>query len=220
MTHQPHYPQRIAILGIHTGIGKTVASAVIAEALGADYWKPVQAGLEERDATMLRQLLTNGAFRVHDEAVLLTSPLSPHAAAEIDNVVVDHTTFIWPATSAPLIVETAGGVLSPISADSTMADFTAYYRLPAILVVQHYLGSINHTLLCVEVLKSRGIQLLGIVINGEDNMQSEAFITQYGNVPVIARVPHFPVLDNEAVAACATQIKQSLTEAIASAANN
>ena len=79
----------IAILGIHTGIGKTIAAAVLAEAMGADYWKPVQAGTEERDAQTVRQLLSDGNRRVHDEAVILTQPLSPHAAAAIDPVEVD-----------------------------------------------------------------------------------------------------------------------------------
>ena len=213
-------PTNIAILGIHTGIGKTIVSAIIAEALGADYWKPVQAGLEERDTVLIRTLLTNGTTRVHKEAVLLTQPLSPHAAAAIDNIVIDYKNFTWPATGNLLVVETAGGVLSPISADSTMADFAAHYRLPAILVVQHYLGSINHTLLCIEVLKNRNIPLLGIVINGYENPASETFIMQYSGVPIIARIPHFTTLNNDAIAACAAQIKTSLQDAIASGSNN
>ena len=204
----------IAILGIHTGIGKTVASAVIAEAIGADYWKPVQAGLEERDAALVMQLLTNGTERVHPEALLLTQPMSPHAAAQIDGVVVDHTRFDWPQTDKTLLVETAGGILSPMSATTTMADFVAHYKLPAILVVQNYLGSINHTLLSIEVLKSRGIKLLGIVISGAPYESSESFIEQYAGVQIIARIPHIPVLNNESVRACAGTIKASLQQAL------
>jgi len=201
---------KIAILGIHTGIGKTVAAAVLAEAMGADYWKPVQAGAEETDSTIMKRLLTNGDERVHNEAFVLSQPLSPHAAAAIDGVEVDYTKFEWPQTDKTLLIETAGGVLSPMSANTTMADFVAYYELPAILVVQNYLGNINHTLLSIEVLKSRHINLLGIVINGAANVPSEKFIIQYANSPIIARIPQFDRLDSESIKKCAPEIRQTL----------
>ena len=187
---------------------------MIAEAIGADYWKPVQAGLEERDAALVTQLLSNGTERVHPEALLLTQPMSPHAAAQIDGVVIDYTKFEWPQTDKTLLVETAGGILSPMSATTTMADFVAHYKLPAILVVQNYLGSINHTLLSIEVLKSRGIKLLGIVISGAPYESSESFIEQYAGVQIIARIPHLPVLNNESVRTCAGTIKASLQQAL------
>ena len=120
--------QSIAILGIHTGIGKTIATAVLAEAMNADYWKPVQAGMEERDSLTLEQLLTNGNNRVHEEAVKLSQPMSPHAAAAIDGIDIDYTKFVWPKTENTLLVETAGGILSPMSANTTMADFVLYYK--------------------------------------------------------------------------------------------
>lgn len=201
----------IAIAGIHTGIGKTIASAVIAEATGADYWKPVQAGIEERDATLVKQLLTNGSDRVFDEAVLLSQPLSPHAAAAIDRIAIDYSTFTWPETNKTLIVETAGGILSPISANKTAADFIAYYHLPVILVSQNYLGSINHTLLTIETLKHRNIRIMGMVMNGIENKDSESFIEQYSGVKIIARIPHFSGIDRDAVSACAAQIKNTLS---------
>jgi dethiobiotin synthetase len=200
----------IAILGIHTGIGKTIASAVITEALNADYWKPVQAGLEERDTALLEQLLTGGPQRVHEEALKLKLPMSPHAAAAAEGVTIDYTKFKWPETDKTLIVETAGGILSPMSSETTMADFVSHYQLPAILVVQNYLGSINHTLMSLEVLKSRNIKLLGIVINGEANESSESFIIKYSKVPVLTRIPLFAKLDNDAVAAHAAIIKNDL----------
>ncbi len=202
----------IAILGIHTGIGKTIVSAVIAEAIGADYWKPVQAGIDERDVISVESLLTDGGRRVHEEAILLSEPMSPHAAAIIDGVEIDFRKFEWPKTRRTLLVETAGGILSPMSATTTMADFVDYYRLPAILVAQNYLGSINHTLMSIEVLSARGIPLLGIVMNGNANKQSESFIKQYGKTKIIARVPHFETLDNHTIAAYADRLKQKLTE--------
>jgi len=201
---------KIAIAGIHTGIGKTIASAVIAQALEADYWKPVQAGLEERDAALLKTLLTNGEQRVHPEALLLTQPLSPHAAAKIDGITVDHTTFVWPVTNKTLIVETAGGILSPMSDTVTMADFMQHYKLPAILVSQNYLGSINHTLLSIEVLKSRKIPIIGIVMSGDTNESSEAYIETYSGVPIIARIPFLKNIDAVSVKEIAGNIKDGL----------
>lgn len=198
----------IAIAGIHTGVGKTIASAVIAEALGADYWKPVQAGLEECDTDRVRQLLTDGHMRVHPEAVRLLRPLSPHAAAEAEGIAIDFTRFHWPQTGKPLVVETAGGLLSPMSATTTMADFIAYYHLPVVLVLQHYLGSINHTLLSLEVLKSRKIPLLGVVISGPENESSESFIAGYGAITEFAHIPYLAVVDQPAVSQCAAQIRE------------
>ena len=206
----------IAILGIHTGIGKTIASAVIAEAINADYWKPVQAGINERDATLVRHLLTDGANRVHNEAIVLSQPMSPHAAATIDGIEIDYTKFQWPETNKTLLIETAGGILSPMSSSTTMADFVSYYHLPAILVVQNYLGSINHTLLSIEVLKSRGISLLGIIMNGVKNESSETFIEQYSKTPIIARIPHFDTINNNAVVKCAMEINASILKYIQS----
>ena len=200
----------IAIIGIHTDIGKTIAAAVLAEAMNADYWKPVQAGTDEKDSVTVKQLLTNGDKRVHDEAIVLSQPMSPHAAAVIDGVDIDYTKFVWPTTSRTLLVETAGGILSPMTGNSTMADFVAHHNMPAILVAQNYLGSINHTLLSIEVLKSRGIRLLGIVMNGEANDSSETFIEQYSKTPIIARIPHFGKLDNETISIYAATLKESL----------
>ena len=182
----------------------------MAEAMDADYWKPVQAGIEERDTLVVSQLLTAGINRVHDEAMLLSQPLSPHAAAAIDNVEVDYTKFAWPKTDNVLLVETAGGILSPMSAHACMADFVAHYKMPAILVSQNYLGSINHTLMSIEILKTRGIRLLGIVMNGVPNKSSEDFITQYSSIPIIARIPHFEKLDKPSIHTCASEIKHSL----------
>ncbi len=202
--------RRIAIAGIHTGIGKTIVSAVIAEATGADYWKPVQAGADERDTLLVRSLLTDGANRVYDETVVLSQPMSPHAAAAIDRVTVDHTTFAWPQTERPLLVETAGGLLSPMSGNATMADFISYYQLPVVLVSLNYLGSINHTLLTIETLKSRGIKLIGLIMNGLENEASETFIQQYTSVPVIARIPFINDISNTSVKRCAYPLKPLL----------
>lgn len=203
----------IAIAGIHTNIGKTITSAVLTEALQADYWKPVQAGdLDKSDSMTVQQLISNKRSHIHQEALRLSQPMSPHAAAAIDGIEVDHTKFHLPVTDNTLLMETAGGVLSPLSNTMTMADLIQYYQLPAILVTQNYLGSINHTLLTIEVLRNRNIPLLGIVVNGESNASSENYIEEYGKVPIIARIPRFDILNREAVQECAANIKVSLDQ--------
>lgn len=200
----------IGIIGIHTGIGKTIASAVIAEALAADYWKPVQSGIEERDSVLVASLISNGKARVHEEAYLLNTPVSPHQAAAIDHVTLDYKNLKWPKTNKTLLVETAGGLLSPMTGTDTMADFIQYYQLPVILVAQSYLGSINHTMLTIEVLKSRGINVAGIIFNGHTNEASESFITNNTEIPILGRVPHIDNLNADEISRSAAIIKQSI----------
>jgi len=205
----------IAIAGIHTGIGKTIASAVIAEATGADYWKPVQAGVEERDADTVRALITNSNARVHTEAVVLQMAASPHTAAAAEGIEIDFRSFAKPQTERLLLVETAGGVHSPMGSNTTMADFIAYYNMPTLLVSRNYLGSINHTLMSIEVLRARGIQIVGLVMNGERNESSESFIEQYGKVNIIARIPDFPMLTKEAIRECAVSLRSEIMPLLA-----
>jgi dethiobiotin synthetase len=203
----------IAIVGIHTGIGKTIASAVIAEALGADYWKPVQAGdLENTDTIQVAKLLSNGMARVHPEAHKLTEAMSPHAAAYMDKVEIDYNLFPFPKTERILVVETAGGLHSPMTGNATMADFVQHYDLPVILISNNYLGSINHTLMSVEVMKARGIKLLGIIMNGEPNNSSESFIQEYSGLPIIAHIPRFDSLTHENITQQALIIQTALRQ--------
>ncbi len=210
----------IGIVGIHTGIGKTIASAVIAEALGADYWKPVQSGIQERDNVLVASLITNGKLRVHEEAYLLNTPVSPHQAADIDKVTIDYKNLKWPETNKILLVETAGGLLSPMTGTDTMADFIQHYQLPVILVAQNYLGSINHTMLTIEVLKSRGINVAGIIFNGHSNEASESLITNNTDIPILGRIPHIDHLNADGVSRCADTIKQSIISNLTNLLNN
>ncbi len=199
---------RIAIVGIHTGIGKTIASAVLTLALDADYWKPVQAGTDQTDSDLLRQFVPPA--RVHSEAFVLSQPLSPHAAAAIDGVTIDIKAISIPETKNLLLIETAGGLHSPMSDTATMADFVRYHKLPVILVTQHYLGSINHTLLTAEVLKLRCIPVIGLVLNGAPNQESEVFITRYSGLPILARIPELDLSDPTAITSCAEDLRPSL----------
>ena len=137
---------RIAIAGIHTGIGKTIASAIICEALQADYWKPVQAGdLDSSDTITVRGLLSNKRSRLHPEAFRLSMPVSPHLAARVDETEINIEALVPPSTENKLIIETAGGLLSPLNDRQTNLDLLSYHRLPTILVSGHYLGGGIHS---------------------------------------------------------------------------
>jgi len=201
-----------AVLGIHTGVGKTVCSAVITEALQCDYWKPVQAGdLNNSDTIRVSRMVSNKITTIHPEAYRLTQPMSPHAAAAIDGVNYNLNSFVMPASSNSVLLETAGGVMSPLSDEHTMIDLVNHLQLPAILVVRHYLGSINHSMLCLEVLRQRKIPLLGVIVSGDRNEASEAFLNGYGKVNRMAFVPEVKEESAEeisrAAAVLAPQIK-------------
>lgn len=198
----------IAIAGIHTDIGKTIISAIVTEALEADYWKPVQAGnLEGSDSIVVAKLLSNTTSKIHPEAVRLLMAASPHTAARAEGITLDHKQLSLPGTNNTLIVETAGGLHSPIDEHSTMADFISHTQLPVLLVVRHYLGSINHTLLCLEVLRFRGIKTLGIIISGTRNDASEDFIQQFAkDIPLYA-VDELETIDKVSIKTAAEKIK-------------
>jgi len=198
-----------AVVGIHTGIGKTVVSAVLTHALNAHYWKPIQAGLEERDSDTVKMLIADGEMRVYPEAVALKMPASPHTAAAAEGVVIDYQSFIIPSASRPLIIETAGGVMSPVSDDVTVADMVAWWQLPVVLVASGYLGSISHTLTAIEVLRGRSIHIAGLIFSGEYDSSAASFIDRYTSVPVIGRVPLLMPLNQVSVAAAAADIKSS-----------
>ncbi len=162
--------KRIIVAGIDTDTGKTVISAILCEALKADYWKPVQAGdLDNTDSHKVEGLISNDRSIIHPEAYRLTEPMSPHAAAKIDEIKIDEKKLQIPETDNDLVIELAGGLMVPLREDFLSIDWVAEINIPVILVSNYYLGSINHTLLSWELLQSRGINTLGIIFNGEKN---------------------------------------------------
>ena len=200
----------LALTGIHTDIGKTIVAAVLSETLGCDYWKPVQAGgLARSDSDVVRELLSNSHTTIHPEAFRLNTAASPHVAAQIDGVSMDLNDFNAPSSTC-LLIETAGGVMSPMTSQHTVADVVAHHGWATVLVVQHYLGSINHTLAAVENLRSRGVNLLGLIINGESSADSERFICDYAQVRVLARVPHLTALNRDNIALAAKDLRMQL----------
>jgi dethiobiotin synthetase len=169
----------ICIAGIHTGIGKTLVSAIVCHAIQADYWKPVQAGETDRtDSMRVRQFSDSKTTTVHPEAWVLGSPQSPHRAAAIDGVELHLENLRLPHTSNTLVIETAGGLYSPYDERHCMVDLIEKFSARVILVSRHYLGSINHTLLSLHVLKQRNIPVLGLIYSGADFSSSSTFIAR------------------------------------------
>ena len=180
---------KFVVTGIGTDVGKTVVSSILAEALKANYWKPVQAGdLQRSDKIKVKEYTEN--VTVLEEGFRLTEPISPHAAAEIDGVSIELEALKIPEVSDGLVIEGAGGLLVPINLEGlTYADVFENWGLPVIVVSRHYLGSINHTLLTLEVLKERGIKVEGIVFVGSENSATERLILGRSGVKLIARIP-------------------------------
>ena len=177
------------VAGIGTEIGKTVVSAVLVEALQADYWKPIQSGeLANSDTDVVRKLISNTTSYFHPEAYRLTQPLSPHAAAEIDAITIEPDKIKPPQTHNALIVELAGGLMVPLNSQYLNIDLVEQLGFPVVLVSKNYLGSINHTLLSVEACQSRKIPLLGIVFNGATVATTETFILAYTGLPCLGRI--------------------------------
>jgi dethiobiotin synthetase len=178
------------VTGIGTNVGKTVVSAILSESLKATYWKPVQAGdLDNSDSIKVNRL-TSDDVNVLDEKYRLNTPASPHLAAEIDGINIQLSDFSLPTVDGNLIVEGAGGLMVPMNNQGDLyIDLIQKFNLPVILVSMHYLGSINHTLLSIEALKSRNIQIEGIVFVGDENQATEKIILQKTNVRMIARIP-------------------------------
>lgn len=203
---------RIFITGIGTDVGKTVISAIICEALEADYIKPVQSGsLEYTDSDNVRSLLSNKRSKVHPERYRLKTPCSPHAAADIDGVMLRCNEITFPEViDRPLIIEGAGGVLVPLNERELMIDLIVQSKAMAIVVARNYLGSINHTLLTVEALRSRGIPILGLVFNGVVTPSTEQFISNFTCIPCLGHVQEEQEITKDIVYEYSLRFKQML----------
>lgn len=202
--------KQYVISGIGTGVGKTVASAIVSEALKATYWKPIQAGdLDNSDSLKIARLTKN--VKVLPEAFQLSEPMSPHAAAEIDGVAIQLENLKLPKVTSNLVVEGAGGILVPINKSGlTYTDVFEAWKIPVILVSRHYLGSINHSLLTAEVLLKRGVEIVGWIFIGEENKATEEIIIQNSGVEMIARIPEVDEVTPEFIAEQAEKIAQLL----------
>ena len=189
---------RIIVTGTDTGIGKTVFSAALAGALDGFYWKPIQAGLDdETDSQTVLRLSGLATERVLPEAYRLRTPASPHLAAELDGVTIEHQALLLPEKNRPLVVEGAGGLLVPLTRTITYLDLMARWRVPVVLCARTTLGTINHSLLSIEALRARGVAMLGVAFIGEENVESERIIIEMGKVRRLGRLPHVAPLTRD-----------------------
>ncbi len=203
----------IFVTGIGTEVGKTVVSAILVEALCADYWKPVQAGdLEETDTDRVRAFVTNKLSYLHPETVRLQTPASPHAAAKLEGQTIDLDMFELPPAihERPLVIEGAGGVLVPLNERLCMVDLIEKLRCETVVVSRNYLGSINHTLLTIEALQRRGIEILGLVFNGEGSSDTESVILNKTGVALLGRVRWETTLTQELIQRYADEFAPAL----------
>jgi dethiobiotin synthetase len=186
---------RIVVTGTDTGIGKTVFAAGLTRFLDGVYFKPVQAGLEgETDTEVVQRLSELPAFRMLPEVWKLTTPASPHLAAERDGVLIDPRRLALPILDRPLIVEGAGGLMVPLTRDALYIDVFATWRAPVVLCTRTSLGTLNHTLLSLVALQRRGIPILGIALIGDAHEDNERTLREMGRVPILGRLPHLSPL--------------------------
>ncbi len=201
----------IFVGGIGTDVGKTLASAILSTALSRDYWKPIQSGsLDYTDSDYLSSL--SPSIRTHPETYQLSAALSPHAAAEIDGIKISLDKIKKPETPNSLIIEGAGGLLVPLNEKDLVIDLIEKLDVPVLLVSKNYLGSINHTLLSIEALKTRDIPIIGVLFNGEENIQSESIIIKNSKIPHLGRIPLASRIDTDFVKKQATALTPKLAE--------
>ncbi|MDP3681853.1 MAG: dethiobiotin synthase [Flavobacterium sp.] len=201
---------KLFITGIGTDVGKTIASAIITEALQADYWKPIQAGdLENSDSHKIKCFLSNEKTVIHPNSYALNTPASPHLAAELDGIVIDLKKIIEPKTENHLVVEGAGGVFVPLNSNDCVIDLIqSDYKV--IVVSRHYLGSINHTLLTIEALQNRKIAIAGIIFSGDENKASEEIILNKTGIKCIGRIEQEPYFDKNVIKEYADLFREQL----------
>ena len=201
---------KLFITGISTDVGKTIASAIIVEALQADYWKPIQAGdLGHSDTHKVQSLITNTQSQFHTNSYALQTPASPHLAAAKDGITIDLKQIKEPQTTNHLVIEGAGGILVPLNDTESVVDIIQPgYKV--IVVSRHYLGSINHTLLTVEALQNRKIQVAGIIFSGEENTSSEQIILNRTGVICIGRIGEEPYFDTNVIVEYADLFRENL----------
>jgi dethiobiotin synthetase len=201
------------ITAISTDSGKSVVSAILTEALQADYWKPVQSG-KPRDTDFVKSLVSNTKTVFHQEAYCLSEPLSPHAAAKIDGITIDLDKIELPKTENHLVIEGAGGMLVPLNDHDFVIDLADKFEAELILVSNLYLGSINHTLLSIKELERRRsyqkFKIKGIIFNGTPTPESERIIMKHCPYPHLFSVIKEKNIDQEMIKRYAGKMEKML----------
>lgn len=192
--------RKIFVTGIGTGVGKTILSAALVEALKADYWKPIQAGnLKNTDTSIVKKLVINKISQFHQEAYRLKWSLSPHAAAFKEGIEIKLSDIKLPKTDNTLIIEGAGGLMVPLNKKHLVIDLIKKFDAEVVLVSKNYLGSINHTLLSIEALKKNKIKILGIIFNGDSIQSTEDYILKYSGLACLGKVPELKKINKSEI---------------------
>jgi dethiobiotin synthetase len=201
---------KLFITGIGTDVGKTIASAIVTQALEADYWKPIQAGdLDNSDSHKIQKYISNNKTEIHANSYKLNTPASPHLAAAIDRITIDIKEINEPKTTNHIVIEGAGGLLVPLNDTDCIIDLIQKdYKV--ILVSRHYLGNINHTLLSFEALKIRKIPLAGIIFSGDENKATEEIILAKTKAKFIGRIEEEPYFDANVIQCYADEFRDNL----------
>ncbi|MFV0531194.1 MAG: dethiobiotin synthase [Flavobacteriales bacterium] len=198
------------LTGIGTDVGKTVVSAIITEALKADYWKPIQAGdLENTDTFKVQKLISNSVTKFHKERYLLKRSMSPHAAADLEGIKINLSSIKRPETKNNLVIEGAGGLKVPVNHQQTILNLIQPTD-KVVVVSKNYLGSINHTLMTLDVLRQNGIKPLGIVFNGDENKATQDIIVEISKVPIITRIDQYKTITKPIILEEAQKMKEKL----------
>lgn len=201
--------KKIFVTGISTDVGKTLVSAVLTEALKADYWKPIQAGeLDFSDADTVKTLISNCVSKFYPITYPLKTPMSPHAAADIDGVTVETRKILEPKTDNHLIIEGAGGILVPINHKETILDIIPS-DATVVVVSRHYLGSINHTLMTLELLKQKGFDI-ALVFSGNEHPTTESIIKKMSGIRVVGRINEEAIINKSVVKKYADLFSENL----------
>lgn len=192
----------IFVSGTGTGIGKTFVSAILAEALHADYWKPVQAGYATiTDSDWVRSTLTNRKSVVHPEAYKLKLAASPHIGARQENITISLQKIAekLPKGDNDLIIEGAGGLMVPLNDHEFVIDLISLLDVPVVLVSRNTLGSINFSLLSAMACKQKKTKVLGWIFN-DNYLDYEHDITRWTGIPSLGSIPFANHIDSDFIA--------------------
>lgn len=188
------------ITGIGTNVGKTMVSAILTEALNADYWKPIQSGTNEGlDSMTIKELISNTKTTIFPEAYLLKEPLSPHMAAKIDGVTIELENILLPKTQNTLIIEGAGGLMVPINNKHYVIDIAKKIDCEIIVVISNYLGCINHSLLTIDYLLKHNFKIKALIFNGDFNTEVKESIKSFAPFIKSIDIPTLTTLNKEMI---------------------
>ncbi len=187
---------KFIICGTDTDVGKTLISSFFVRGLQSFYWKPIQSGIEtETDSQAIYRLSGVKKEKILKEAYIFNKPVSPHWAAEIDKKKINMNLLNLPSINGSLVIETAGGLMVPITRNFLQIDQIKKWDLPVIIVCRSSLGTLNHTLLSIEALKKRNVKILGLIINGEKHLDNPKTLKEFSKLPIIAEFPKLSNID-------------------------